>query len=90
MYPILLSILRSSFPLSPSPQANRLIIGTAVINTHTVFLDARPVTTTMIAGDGGWRRRDLASGVISPFRGGTIPSGSVESAASCFCAFVLY
>jgi hypothetical protein len=63
MYPMLLSILRSSLRRCPE--------------------DARPVTVPILAGAGGWRRRDVASRVIFPFRWGTVPSGSIENDSSC-------
>ncbi len=48
--------------------------------------DAWSVTVLMLAGAGGWRRRDVSSRATSPFRGGTIPVGNARGASSCSSA----
>jgi hypothetical protein len=48
--------------------------------------DAGSVTVLMLAGAGGWRRRDVSSRATSPFRGGTIPVGNARGASSCSSA----
>ena len=40
------------------------------------------MTVLILAGAGGWRRREAASRATSPFRGGTVPAGSARGAAS--------
>jgi hypothetical protein len=40
------------------------------------------VTVLMLAGAGGWGRRDVSSRATSPFRGGTVPIGSAKGASS--------